>query len=234
MIYICAHIGCEPTFGSIPVILLPSYSHHLISTSQHPRGQLLFHLRMGRLRLREIRRLPPRSHGWWAAEHTLSLFDSWDCVLSCSWDSVPRLGWPVCKNLKRRRLQTFPGGGPRCSSYSLHHWEILPGGQPQAFLPPWCLVKNAHFLNISKVRCLLIFDLTFSCLQLSFLFVAFIHCSVRLLVSSCWCFMLLRLIFCQHVMKTFSWSVTAFTLPVVCFALSSFFRITWLLLDFIC
>lgn len=59
MIYICAHIGCEPNFGSTPVILLPSYSHHLITTSQHPRGQLLLHLQMGRLRRREIRRLPP-------------------------------------------------------------------------------------------------------------------------------------------------------------------------------
>lgn len=139
---------------------------------------------------------PPRSHGWWAAEHMLSLSDSWDCVLSCSRDSVPRLGWPVGKKLKRRRLHQIPWREAQDAAATAFATGNSSWRPAQAFLPPWCLVKNARFLNISKVRYLLIFDLSLFCLQLFFVFVAFIHCSVRLLVSFCWCFMLLRLISC--------------------------------------
>lgn len=82
-----------------------------------------------------------RSWGWWAAENKLKLRSVWFLGLypHLLLGLRPKIR-RICKSLKRRRLLHHIGDGPRCGSYSLHHWEILLGRQPQAFLSPWYLV----------------------------------------------------------------------------------------------
>lgn len=158
----------------------------IISMSQHPCGQLLFHLQMGRLRLREIKKPAP---GHMVGEQ-LSINSTRVRFLGlCSQlllGLCPKVRGQFLRTWRGGDSTTFPGDGPRCDSYSLYHGESLPGGQPQAFLLPWYLVKNVCF----KVGYLLIYWCTI-CHQSCFLLRAFIHCSVRFLISSCWCFMLL-------------------------------------------